>query len=97
MAIRLLIDNSENGYLAIDAAVLVEAFKGALNELGLVDRNDPAALVVANNIIAFAKAGVLDPVRLPDLTVKAIRHEQRPPVTAAPSRILAGPVWKSQP
>jgi hypothetical protein len=44
-----------------------------LNQLGLVDRNDPAVLVVANRIIAFAKTGVLDPVQLRDLTIKAVR------------------------
>jgi hypothetical protein len=75
--IRLLIDNSETGYLATDAAILVEAFEGALRELGLVDRNDVATLVVANHIITFAKAGVLDPARLRELTLKAIRREQR--------------------
>jgi hypothetical protein len=75
---RLLIDNSKNGCLAMDAAVLVEAFEGALNELGLAERNDPAALVVAKHIIAFGKAGVLDPARLRDLAVKAIRHPSRP-------------------
>jgi hypothetical protein len=74
MPIRLLIDNSENGYLATDAAVLVEAFEGALRELGLVDLNDPATQVVANHIITFAKAGVLDPAQLRDLTLEAIRR-----------------------
>jgi hypothetical protein len=43
----------------------------------LVDRNDLATLVVANHIITFAKAGVVDPARLRDLTLKAIRREQR--------------------
>jgi hypothetical protein len=41
-----------------------------------VDRNDPATSVVANHIIAFAKAGVLDPVRLRDLTVEAVQEER---------------------
>jgi hypothetical protein len=45
LPIRLLIDNSSKDYLAMDAAVLVEAFECALNELGLADRNDPATLV----------------------------------------------------
>jgi hypothetical protein len=76
---RLLIDNSTNGHLATDATVLVEAFEGALNELGLADRNDSAALVVAKHIIAFGKAGERDPVRLRDLIVKAMRQSSRPP------------------
>jgi len=75
MPIKLIIDNS-NGYLAMDAAVLVEAFEGALNELGLVDRKDEAVSVVATHIIAFAKAGEYGSVRLRDLTVKAVRQEQ---------------------
>jgi hypothetical protein len=78
MPIRLLIDNSENSYLAIDAAILVDAFEGALSELELVDRNDSATRpVVANHIIALAKAGERDPVRLRDLILKALGQEQR--------------------
>jgi hypothetical protein len=73
MPIRLVVTNSESSYLATDAGILINAFEAALNELGSVDRNDPAVLVVANHIVAFAKAGVLDPVRLCDLTVKAVR------------------------
>jgi hypothetical protein len=82
LPIRLLIDNSSKGYLAMDASVLVEAFEGALNELGLADRSDPATLVVATHIIAFAKAGACDPVQMRDLAVKAIRQEQRQAPTA---------------
>jgi hypothetical protein len=67
------IDHSGNGYLATDAGILVDAFEGALKALRLVDRNDPAALVVANHIITFAKTGVFDPVRLRDLTLEAVR------------------------
>jgi hypothetical protein len=81
MPIRLVVANSENSYLATDAGTLIDGFEAALNELGLVDRNCPEALVVANRIIAFAKTGVLDPVKLRDLTVKAFRKERRPPLT----------------
>jgi hypothetical protein len=49
-----------------------------LNELGLDDRNDPAVLVIANRIIAFAKTAILDPLQLRDLTLKAIWKERRP-------------------
>ena len=73
MQIRLVVANSDNGYIATDAAVLVEAYQRALDELGLADRNNPITRVVAKHIIAFAKAGVLDPVQLRDLTVKAVR------------------------
>ena len=77
MSIRLVVANSENGYIATDAAVLVDAFQGALNELGLADRNNPITRVVAKHIIALAKAGVLDPVQLRDLTVKAVRKSSQ--------------------
>jgi hypothetical protein len=86
MPVRLVVANSEHRYLATDAGVVIEAFQAALNELGLVDRNCPAALVVANCIIAFAKTGVLDPVELSDLAVKAVRKERRPPLTELPFR-----------
>jgi hypothetical protein len=41
MPIRLVVANNENSYLATDAGILIDAFEAALNELGLVDRNDP--------------------------------------------------------
>jgi hypothetical protein len=78
MPIGLVVADTENSYLATDAASLVDAFEAVLNELALADRNDPAVLVVANRIIAFAKTGVLDPVQLRDLTLKAVRKERRP-------------------
>jgi hypothetical protein len=78
MSLRLVVANSENSYLATDTGILVDAFEAVLNELRLVDRNDPAVLVVANRIIAFAKTGVLDPLKLRDLTVKAVRRDRRP-------------------
>jgi hypothetical protein len=90
LPIKLLIDNCKIGYLAINAAILLDAFEGALKEWGVVDRNDLAALVIANHIIAFAKTGVLDPVRLRDLTVKAMWQEQRQALTASRASIQAG-------
>jgi hypothetical protein len=69
----MLIDESEIDYLAMEATVLVDAFEGALRELG-VTRSDPAALVVAKLIIIFAKAGERAPNRLCDLTLITIRR-----------------------
>jgi hypothetical protein len=40
------------------------AFETALRRLGLVDRNDPAAVAVAKMIIELAKEGERDPERL---------------------------------
>jgi hypothetical protein len=78
------INYSGNGYLATDASVLVGAFEGVLRELGLVDRSDPAARLVAGLIITFAKAGEGDPVRLHDLTLEAFRMGQRQSQRANP-------------
>jgi hypothetical protein len=55
-----------------------------LKELGLVDRTDPAMLVVAKYIIAFAKAGERDPVRLRELTLEAVQSNLSPSFPARP-------------
>jgi hypothetical protein len=60
----------------VDGAILVDAFEGALKDLGLADRNDPVAQVVANHLVTFAKAGEHDPVRLRELTLEAVRVER---------------------
>jgi hypothetical protein len=56
-----------------DAGVLTTAFEDALRSLGLVDRDDPATLLVAKEIMRLAKKGERDPVRLRDLALKALR------------------------
>jgi hypothetical protein len=70
----MLVGKDEIGYLATEATVLVDAFEGALKELGVADRSDPAALVVAKLIIIFAKAGERDATQLRDLILIAIRR-----------------------
>jgi hypothetical protein len=44
--------------------VLVGAFEEALRELRLMDRKDPATLLVAKRIIELAQKGERDPTRL---------------------------------
>jgi NADPH-dependent ferric siderophore reductase len=73
--------------LATGADILVDAFDGALKKL-VVDRRDPEALVVAKHLISIAKAGERDPVRLRDLTVRAVRVERRRLRAAIPGHIL---------
>jgi hypothetical protein len=73
-------------YLATDTDILVDAFDGALKKL-VVDRRDPEALVVAKHLISIAKAGERDPVRLRELTVRAVRIERRR-ARAIPGHIL---------
>ncbi len=68
----MLIDQSEIGSLAMEAAVLVDAFENTLKKLGFEDHNNPAAHVVAKLIISFAKDGERDVTRLRDLTLMAV-------------------------
>ena len=68
----MLKDECEIGYLAMEATVLVNAFEGALKKLGMTDRSEPTALVVAKLIIIFAKAGERDETQLRDLTLTAV-------------------------
>jgi hypothetical protein len=63
-------------YSAVDGAILVDVFEGALKDLGLGDRNDPVAQAVANHLVTFAKAGERDPARLRELTLEAVRVER---------------------
>ena len=49
------------------------AFEDALRELGLVDRNDPATLMVARRIFELAERGERNPTRLRDGAVKSLR------------------------
>jgi hypothetical protein len=55
-----------------EVRVLATAFDAALQELGLVDRSDPAALLVAKRIIELAQRGERDPIRLREGAVKGI-------------------------
>ena len=55
-----------------EVEVLVGAFEEALRELRLVDRTDPATLLVAKKIIALAQQGERDPIRLREGAVKGI-------------------------
>jgi hypothetical protein len=53
---------------------LASAFEASLRELGLVDRSDPAVLLVAKRVIALAKEGSRDPLVLRDRVVKSFRN-----------------------
>jgi hypothetical protein len=88
---QMLINESENGYLAMEATVLVEAFEDTVKVLGLIDRDDPVRLAVARHIIIFAKAGERDSVRLHEHTLKAVRLERRQALAPARASIPAGP------
>ena len=67
-------DEHEHEAFGPDAiAVLAVALEDALRQLDLVDRNDPAATMVAKRIIELAKRGERDPIRLRDQAVQAFR------------------------
>jgi len=57
-----------------DIANLTTAFESALSKLGLVERNDPAAIAVAKLIILLAKKGEREPSRLCDRVVMLWRN-----------------------
>jgi hypothetical protein len=61
--------------LPADARIVARAFEDALKKLA-VDRTHPKALIIAEHIITSAKSGELDPVRLCDLTVEAVRRRR---------------------
>jgi hypothetical protein len=55
-----------------EIAVMVAAFEGALRELDLTDRTDPATEMVARKIIELHRQGERDPVRLQERVVAAL-------------------------
>jgi hypothetical protein len=56
-----------------EIALLVSAFEGALQDLGLTDRGDPVVGMVARRIMAAALKGERDPVRLREAGIKGTR------------------------
>jgi hypothetical protein len=71
MPIRLLLEH-DHTFEPDDIAPLVSAFEDALRALRLVDRDDPATMLVAKTIIQFAKDGERDPIRLRDAAIKSL-------------------------
>jgi hypothetical protein len=61
-----------------DLALLGCVFDETLQQLGLVNRNDPAALLVAKRIMKLAQEGVRDPVQLREGAVAAVTTERSP-------------------
>jgi hypothetical protein len=47
-----------------------EVFEDVLKTLGLVDRQDILTTMIARKLVELAKAGVRDPVRLKQMTLK---------------------------
>jgi hypothetical protein len=70
MPILRLIRAHDRAFGPDEIAIMVAAFEDALRELGLVDREDPATLMVAKRIFELAKQGERDPARLREAAVK---------------------------
>jgi hypothetical protein len=62
--------------------VLVTAFEHTLKRLGLVDRKDPATLMVAQRIVELAKQGERDPVRLRECAMQTFTKQVTRPTSA---------------
>jgi hypothetical protein len=58
-----------------DISALISAFEASLNALRLVDRSDPAVLLVAKRVIDLARDGNRDPIALRDRVVKSFRND----------------------
>ena len=54
-----------------EVAMLGKVFEAVLRTLGLVNREDPKAEMVAKKLVELATAGMRDPARLEALTVHA--------------------------
>jgi len=67
--------NDDVAFTPEEARVLVGAFEAVLQELGLVDRTDPATDLVARRIIELAKQGERDPKQLFERTAKTFRQK----------------------
>jgi hypothetical protein len=72
MPILRLIRAHDRAFGPDEIAVMEVAFEAALRELGLVDRNDPATLMVAKRIFELVKQGERDPTRLREGAVKQL-------------------------
>ena len=55
---------SEASFAPEEVACLTAAYEAALQQLRLIDRNDPVTQIVAKKIIEIGRAGELDPPRV---------------------------------
>ena len=65
--------HDEGAFTPEDAGILISAFEITLNEVGLVNREDPLTLMIAKQIIALARDGERDPQKLSSSTLAALR------------------------
>jgi len=70
MPIYRLLQNSPFGPEEI--SMLADAYNEAMKKLGLVDRNDPVAEIVAKKVIELGQRGIRESKQLSDLAVKEL-------------------------
>jgi len=68
--------HDEGAFTPEDAGILISAFETTLQQAGLVDREDPITLMVAQEIIAIARDGERDPQKLCACTLAALGLER---------------------
>jgi hypothetical protein len=71
--IRPLLETDPGAFAPEDVEALVVAFEASLKALDLVDRTDPAVMIVAKRVIALAKEGHRDPIMLRDEVLKSLK------------------------
>jgi hypothetical protein len=71
--IHALLERDDISFGPEDSAKLVAGFELALTSLGLENRNDPVAALLAKLIIRLAKGGERDPNRLAERAVWIVR------------------------
>ena len=72
----LTIIRDETVFSPEEVGILISAFKTTLQQAGLVDREDPITLMVAQEIIAIARDGERDPQKLCARTLAALGLER---------------------
>jgi hypothetical protein len=73
MTIPVRVESEKEAFGPDTISLLTIAFEEALRHLGLVNRNDPLATMVAKRIIELARQGERDPVQLRDQAIQSFR------------------------
>jgi len=77
--IRALLEESkgEAYFSPEEVSALAAALDNSLNDLGLVDRNDPTVTILAKRIIELARQGERDPAQLRKYVVDLFQARSR--------------------
>ena len=64
MPIVDLLKQNQHAFAPEEIKIIVTAFEDTLRELRLLDREDPATILVAKRIMTLVQQGERDPIRL---------------------------------